>query len=263
MDRKQLLAEVLRAHRNAGAKSNRLAGKGIDATTVDPRRDIDKVRKYNTRQLQAYQRRLSQFNSRENQYVAGYKGRAIPKKDWEEYQRFEKAHNLKVRAQQAKYNDVIVPGSAGLTAKQYREQMTPTRTFSANQASDGFKEINRLPSQVLDIKTLKRSMRKKMRGPDFVRKQIREQRKQFQDMLDIIGDAELSKKVSQLTDTAFDFLWNNTRFAHNISLQYEISKQMLKGKDEPYYDDVMNNARQDIEEYVSETQKAFNRRRRL
>jgi hypothetical protein len=228
------------------ARMRRTMGVDIAGTREDPRRPPSAVKGYNKPQLIKYLGQLEAFQSRDVGYVPGSR-EALPKKEWLEYKKFEKAYNTLGKAFEDKIADIKVPG-LGVNIKQRSAMIHPTA--QGDVVNRPFVHIDRSSKNIKDRESLKKltvDMKRKL-SKDFIPGEIKKSRKQLNDMLKTIGNSEYGARAKALTDTQFNILWNYTHFATNISLQYEISKLQAAGSEDRWYSSVIEDKSDELRE---------------
>lgn len=247
MTRSELLALVKSRHRAAGNKVSRLKSEGIVKianTKWDVRRDIKKVSKYNTRQLETYLNTLQTFTSRQTRFYGDASMRPLDKNDlalYMERERAVRAKEKKALAQIAKTR-LPEPGTAKASKKSQtigeRRSILPTRPAGKNRiVNTPFNTPKRKPSNFKSNESLKvmtKAMGKRLAG-DYKSLEIKQQRETFGKMLDVLGDMKLKAKVAELSDSQFDVMWNHSPMPEDV-----VDIYVLMRKDEKE-DDSYNN----------------------
>ncbi|WVX89719.1 DNA terminal protein [Microbacterium phage Curie] len=225
-----LRAAALKKHANAVAKVSRLRSKGVDVagTNFDPRKPIANVRKYNTKQLQAYMDRLDTFTARTYR-VRALKDRVpLPLGRWEAYERTQRNYNRIVDAAMEKVGGLMPPDS-GLTIRE-REDMRKAVKGTANTENSVLHRTERKPENITDAKALDKLEQQllKRSDPEYRERQVSAARGSADDMMDQIGQPALKAEVNALSDYQFDILWSRTRFRDTLIAIY-LEMQESKG----------------------------------
>lgn len=254
-------AQALHATKRANHKISRLKNKVdviVAGTQYDPRKSPKVVRKYNERQLDAYNQRLAQFNDRGTQFVPDAKKRPIPATEFKEYKTAETLRRKHVLEQYNKVKDVLLPGPDGRpgteTIGQRRDKMRSDRKLAGNPSvNDPYDPPVRGSKNFADRKAVKEltkdEKRKTTKGWD--KKELIRQIGEFSKMIDRIGDADMAAAVKSLTPGQFRTLWNDTGFATAISQEYEIYRATLVDQeDKDWYGTVISDSFQDANRLV-------------
>lgn len=247
-----LRAEVRRKHRNATAKISRLNAKGIviKGTSYDARDDVKKFATYTTKQLIAHAKRLDEFTQRKTAFVPGAGGAPLPKSKFERYKALEAQHNAIGDIRMNERGDFMAPGS-GMSIRDREHTMRPDSVRAQGDVVNRpYSKIERSPENIngeAALDKLTRDMQRKL-NRNFLPKQIRASRKQLDDMLDIIGNSELSEAARGLTAHQFDVLWNDTKFATDAGLIYGVMKMKAAGGKDRWYASVVEDYANDISE---------------
>lgn len=245
------LAQALKMSRGATRKISRLKSKVdvyVAGTEYDPRKSPKQLRRYTTAQLEAYNRRVAQFNDRGTQFVPDAKHRPIPAAEFKDYKTAELARRKHVLDQYNKVKDIPLPGGHE-TIGQRRDKMRSDRKMAGNPSvNDPYSPPVRSSKNIADraaLKALTRDEKKKSKkGWDD--KELKRQIGEFDRMLATIGDADLAAKVSKLTAGQFRSLWNDTNFATAVSQEYFIYKQgLVDENDKPWYQQLIHDSFQD------------------
>lgn len=244
----------------ANKKISRLRTKAdveVAGTRYDPRTTRRNIARYTEKQLDAYIARVSSFTDRGTQFVGDLDRRPIPSGEWRDYKRGERAHRKHMDDRFNSIKDIKLPGAPGNpaaeTIAQRRSKMTADRKLAGNPSvNDPFNPPARTPAGVKDraaLKKLTKDMKRKSeRGWDD--RELKRQIGEFSQMMKKVGDPELSKKIANLTTGQFFTLWNASNFATAVSTQYEQSQLMLRGKDQPYHEQLVRDAFSDAHRLV-------------
>jgi hypothetical protein len=232
-DVNRLRAEARRLHANATKKVSRMKrinGIAISGTDLDPRKPRAEINSMTSRQLTAYHAKLQKFNARTTGYVPS-EGGAIPRSQWSEYKRLEARHNKRVQVYEAMTKDIGLPGQ-DMTIGQRRATMPADRVKAFSTATN--KPLTRFERQSKGINGPKalQKLIAQMNGkltPDYVQNTVKEQRKQYERMLEIIGDQELIEKSKQMTDGQFNLAWNEGKLADSTVSRYVVADVEIGG----------------------------------
>lgn len=225
-DINELRAEVLRRQKAANAKVARLTRKGVNLsnTKFDVRRNTSLVGTYNKRQLNSYLDKLNSFVHRSNAFVGGSSGTPIRRSVWSQYRKAERSYNDYVGRVSNRVDAVKL--RSGNTVGQRKAILSDKHNRGIGNASKvPFNEIKRHAGNVTSEKAalaLARDLDRK-RSRKTVQKNLSASRRQFARMAKEIGDPDLARRVSDLTDYQFDILWNYEGFASDVSQRYEIA----------------------------------------
>lgn len=225
-DINELRAEVLRRQKAANAKVARLTRKGVNISNsrFDVRRNTGLVGSYNKRQLSVYLDKLNSFVHRSNSFVAGDSGAPIRRSVWSQYRKAERRYNEYVERASNRVDGVKL--RSGNTVGQRKAILSDKHKQGIGNASKiPFNEIKRHPGNATSEKAvlaLARDLDHK-RSRKTVQKNLSASRRQFTRMAKEIGDPDLARRVSNLTDYQFDILWNYEGFATDVSQRYEIA----------------------------------------
>lgn len=251
MNELERLREIARSRRSAVtskiARIRRNTGVDVTGKPDDPRRPVEVVKRYNSRQLNNYIAELNAFQSRSVGFVAGAGGVPIPKSKWAEYKRLERRYNAQGAQHEAAIADIFLP-TAGMTLRQRNAMIHPTAVGEV--VNRPYSQIERSPQQVPSTNALDTLIRDMYRRTEreFLPGEIKKSRKQLNDMLKTAGNGEFVKRANILTDSQFDTLWNYTNFATLVSLSYEMAKLRAADAKERWHDSVVEDAASDIGE---------------
>lgn len=247
---KKLREEVLRKQRNANAKVSRLRKQGVSIsfTGHDPRTNAKKIARYTTSQLIAYSKRLDEFTSRSNQFVAGAKGTPIPKAKFNEYKRLESLHNRKGAERMEQRGNLKVPGS-GLTVAEREALGMGIKKAHGDAANKPFFNIERTPTGIVDIDALIKDMRKKL-DRRYLPNVIKARRNEVEQMMTQIGTHELQKQINELSDYQFDIMVHESDFMRAASLSYELEKMKAASSQQEMIANQYSDALNDLKDYI-------------
>jgi len=250
------LAQALKMSRGATRKISRLKSKVdvyVAGSEFDPRKPPKQLKRYTTKQLEAYNARVAQFNDRGTQFVPDAHHRPIPAGE------FKQLHTAQMERQKhaaerlnAKRN-IKLPGIDGKpgteTIGERRDKMRADRKLAGNPAvTDPYEpKVNRpqdLGSRAA-IKELTRQAKKQStKGWDD--KELKRQIGEFDQMMKRVGDADLAAKIKAMTPGQFHALWNDTGFANDVSQEYEIFRsKVIDDDDKAWYGQLIRDSFQD------------------
>lgn len=237
---RSLRAMANRRHRAATRKISRLktdVGVNVSGTNVDPRRNRANIKNYTEKQLRSYIRQLDTFTSRKTQYVPDAHRRPVPATRWREYQRLEKQYNAKVQERFANYRDIHLTPS-GMTIGQRMEFITPSKFphMQDRAVNTPYTPLNRKPTSIGSGRALDQLIKemKNRVSERYFEGQLSAGREQFKEMMELLDDPGLARKVSALSDEQFEALWNYTQFPTALSLGYDQAKNLLAGTEKPW-----------------------------
>lgn len=242
---RQLARERQRA---AGNKISRYKKQNIKiaGSDVDPRRDLKKVDKYNSKQLKAYINELNAFTDRTNQFVRGARGVPISKGIFEAYKVLEKRYNNHFQSEFDKIKDVKLPGRS-MTFGERHEQILPkkkslragtSKYFGKDRVSSGF-------TSDAAIKKSMQNLRKSMK-PGFTPDVEKQRRDNFVKLIKYSNRDDLYMAVQggvstdkdgnpiiipKLTNEEFYILWEYDSVIQNIVEEYYITIELLSDED--------------------------------
>lgn len=242
----QLRAEVRKRHRAATRKASRLRAKGVElsGTSIDPRRDLAKVKKYTAKQMQAYLSELNNFTSRRTQYAPGMNKGLLDGNLWSEYQRVQARLNRRNRADMEQRKDLFIPAE-GMTIGEIVETVPahPTTGNPAtrmphipqNRTSRGIPNNEQLKKLIADTKA--------KLDKEYIAKDTEIDRATALSMVDVIGDMELLNDIGSMSREKFRTLWKYTKtFANIMSFDYLIAKSRLhEDKTLSWHDNAFDN----------------------
>lgn len=213
---------LIRMEANAGrkiARNRREKGVELEGSSLDPRRGTEKIGKYNSRQLDALERRLTEFNSRRTQFEAGVRGAPLPRAAWLKYKESETRVREKFNAELKPIKDVRLPGPGDETVGIRQDKMRTKHPTALNMA---YVPPERKPFNVKDLDSLNKLTKanKKRMTAKWNREEHKRAQKELQQMVEVFEDAELSKMVEGMSKGQFNVLWNFTKFADNMSITY-------------------------------------------
>lgn len=251
----ELLAEAMNKTTRSGAKISRIRssnGAEVGGTEFDPRVSRDRIKHYNSRQLESYIRKQDKFLQRHIQFLPLYGGAPLPMNEWKQYQRAEREVNKQRAGKLAEVSDIVLPGQK---AEKWRKPKT-IGDLAAEQGQSKLQYFESTDSMTKPVKQenvtfTSRESVAKMR--DFLKKQRTTSwqaeagaRSDYSatSMLGYLGSDTLNKKMEALSPDQLDTLWNYTSFAANLSLWYSEAKMKDQGKD--YNDDILSAQGDDV-----------------
>lgn len=248
------LARVRARHRAATSKASRLRSNGVEVTGtgIDPRRDLSRVKNYTVRQLEAYERELNAFTDRRTSYVAGSEGRPLPRNAWSRYKRLERQVNELHAGRMARIADVHIP-MAGMTVGERQETLrSKFPTMHGPAANNPYAVVNRVPEQIRSPEALARFTRQMEQRLDdgYQLKNNRAARKNIRDMLNASGLKEIQPRIDRLSSSQLRVLWNFTKFAEDLSTNYELITAGAVQAQGRYAKQQMANALEDVNDYL-------------
>lgn len=241
-------AQALQLTGRATRKISRLktkVGVEVAGSEFDVRKPPKNIKRYTSKQLDAYMARLSQFNNRGTQFVPDAKKRPIPASEFKEYKQAENAHRAHAQAELNPIRDIKLPGRKE-TVGQRRGQMIENRRRMAGNPSvnDPYDPPVRQSTNIANRKALKKltkdEKRKSERGWD--QRELKRQIGEYAQIVDAAGDAGGSLSIKELTPGQFKALWNGTEFATEVSTRYEIHQLLVAGKDRPEHQKILDDA---------------------
>jgi len=246
--------------KRANHKISRLRRTGdveVAGSQYDPRKSKQALARYTEKQLDAYINRVSQFNDRSTQFVGDIKRRPIPAAEWRDYKRAEKAHRDHMLDRYNRIKDITLPGQDGKpgheTIAQRRDKMRADRRLAGNPTvNDPFDPPVRDHRNIKDraaLKTLLKDEKAKSR-PGWDNKELKRQIGEFDKMIARVGDQKLADKIAKMGPQKFFVLWNGTGFANAVATEYEQMMLLLRGKEQPYHEQLVKDAFQDAHRLV-------------
>lgn len=219
-------AALIAQRKRVTTKINRMAkvyDANIAGTRLDPRKSASEIRNMNSRQLAAYQRSIDRFMHRDT----GYVGEALhPIREVRKYLSVETRYNNVAKPLYDVYKNL--PGPGGQQSVAERDALMEGRPRMATDASNRpLSPVKRDPRNVPSTKALRRltkQLERKMAQGAYERN-VKRGRKQANQMLKTIGDAELTKQIRKLTDREFDFLFNFHGLANDLRTRYKGAKE--------------------------------------
>ena len=225
--RDELFEEIRHAQRLTGKKVSRMkvgGGAAIAGTGLDPRRDLKKVRNYNTKQMESYLAQLNKFRLRSSGYVMGAQGRVIARSLFLEYKRKERAYNKRAQGEWERVKDRTSPGTAGLTNEQIdaiRKRKLPGTPRGKYRASDPILREARHIMGDAGIRKMIRNM-DKMLASDRAEKDAKQSRKVMRKMLKGSDSATkaIRKKIARLTNSQLNYAMQYSDLMMMVEARY-------------------------------------------
>lgn len=214
--------------RRVGNKISRLKSKaGVDIahSKLDPRRNWDTVKKYNSRQLKAYNARLETFQERATQFVPDAHGRAMRSSVMDSYKAKERKWNEKVDKTFAKVADIQLPGTK-FTVAEREAQLTPKHRV-ANPVINKPRKYDLKSSQIDSEKALKelsKNMDKRLKSDWFAKESALAKQLFIDKLAPVIGDAKLAADIQGMSDYRFGLMWRYSGFAEIEFHEYHMMK---------------------------------------
>lgn len=190
-ERDRLKREIARRRKAATDKILRLRkSKGIDVgrSQFDPRRDFNKVKNYNTKQLRDYLKNLNEFTSRDNTYRLGARNTVLSDKLWQEYKDLESRYNAIGSQHVERIKDITLPDN-DLTIGENTEDVLRKRSHG-DIFQRPYGKIVRNPQNIESNESLGRltaDLKKKL-DKSYLPSKINEQRARLKDILTTIGN---------------------------------------------------------------------------
>lgn len=254
-------------HKAATKKVSRLNTEmriDMSGSKYDVRRDLGKVARYNSRQLNAYIKQLVQFNSRATQFVPDAHYRPVPRAKWEAYKRVESEMNKRKTSAFDRYKDLRLPGRVvggrrqpGMTIEQFERMSRPPVPLMADVASNSpARPTNRGSRSVQSEKALARLIAKARK--DFTAKDLRSRARQHREtinkMLSSVGHYDLMRQINRLTSEQIMVLVEYSgKFMHALSSLYYHAMARLKASEEledRYMDELEKSAYDEVQTLI-------------
>lgn len=228
----QLRSLAARRHRAVGQKISRLkskAGVELAGTEFDPRRPLTRVKRYNKKQLTRYIARLDAFADRRVQYVRGAGGRPISADSWKRYQAIQSKLAKRNEEVYQRFANIETPHGRTVAERVEGIRATHFKPGKSLAVNDPLQIKTRSPRSITSeasIKMLSDSLEKSLRG-DIIAREVKRGRREFDQMMDSLGEEGLRKRVKALSPERFFVLWQFTDFASKLSLEYELIQKGL------------------------------------
>jgi hypothetical protein len=238
----ELRKEIARLRISASrkiARHDNLRNIDLTGTKYDPRRAKGVELRYTNRQLLTYRANLQNFMSRKTQFYGTAKGGIITAAQWRSYKNVERQYNKFAVEEFSRYAKLKLP--TGETIAQRMGKVTPThrRMGSNPSVNSPYQGYDRDPKNIASFRSLKRLTDSLARRLTDDHKEVSESRKQFNEMISVIGDAELERKINALTDEQFKIAWRYGGLAEKIALEYEMAMKLLTDKDSAFANEIM------------------------
>lgn len=212
---------ALRKAANATAKIRRLEKTGIRVagSLYDPRREVENVKRYTRKQLNAYVRNLDEFTSRSTKFVRGAGGAAISKMDMARYEAAQTVYNLTGDRLRARNANLPMPGQ-DVTVGEARGK--PAQNFINAPDNTILPYVKRSPESFPSAEAIRRSRNLLYRrmGSGYVdfrkRSTIQGMNKAFRKM----GLEDVSGRFNALSDRAKHYLIFDADFTEYVYQAY-------------------------------------------
>lgn len=237
-------------HKAVTAKINRIrksAEVEVGGSKYDPRRDVAKIGRYNTRQLQDYISQLNGFTDRKTQFVPDAHKKPIPRAGvtgWSEYKREERKYNAKVNAAFDKVKHLFNPRS-GMTLEARMNKMMASRKQAGNRSVNSAYDPPSRNSRTANgekglLKMIQEMKTRNERG--WMAKNLQRDRDSFRKMLVKMNveNGALWKLLDELTPKQFAVVWQYTTLPDALTLNYENYKLLLNDHDAAFNPDQFN-----------------------
>lgn len=252
-----LRAEVQAYEARARRKINRLARVNharIAGTANDPRRDPALVKRYTSRQLEAYKASLASFNSRATQFHADAYGRVVSSSAYQEYKAVERRYNASKDSFYKPY--ARLKNANGVTIGERMAMVTPTHRNMVQEVNAPYRDIERKAFNFADAASMRRMTKHLQEKIDKGwGHQISESRKQFEAMAEAVGQPELIDAARSLNDKQFAGLWYYSGFARYMSEQYAVYQMLLADKRGAWMTQIQERALSDAKAEIKQAKK--------
>lgn len=245
--------QVRKRHRDVTRKlsrMNRANAWDLTGTEIDPRRELGKLKKYNSKQAEAYLNKLDNFMSRDTQFVPDTRNRPVPKSTFDEYKTPERKYNAKVKRQFERIADLPMPpvvDAGGMeTVETIRDRMakiTPThRQAARNAANAPYLPPEREPKNFKNAAAMAKmaAAMKARLAPDYEAKMLAKDREVFEKMADKINRPDIKEMGRGLSDKQFQVAWNYMGLADAMKLPYEQAQKLLSSNEQATETDTMD-----------------------
>ena len=227
---------LARLQKNARNKEYRLRSRGADALGVaeaSPRLPASEVAHMSAFEQRAYAARLRRFNSSENRLHVYETGTVVPYKTYQTIERGQREYNERMRARVEAMGEIVT----GVNRQMGKE--SPFRDFSARVEDIRYRMLTSgrqlggvyvggrvaqisiaaptSPEQAARRAKMVREMTTKESDAD----RRRRVRRNAMQMLNLMGEDELARKISNLSANQFDFLVTVTNFFDLISTPFD------------------------------------------
>lgn len=237
----ELRAEVARRQRAAASKIYRLKANGVilGGSEFDPRRDTNRVARYNSAQLKKYLDDLNSFTRRNVQFVAGSEGVPLPKHRARALEMAVERVNRSVARHLSDIGDIKLRDQ-DMTIKQ-REATVENPDIMAAKGQPSKRPMSMVDFEAKHVTSAK-SLESLISGlnarltSSYLPEELAKQREQAKQMFDRIGNAKWSERMAALSDRQFNALWNHDReFMREMSHGYFIVTSQMANVNEPYF----------------------------
>jgi len=224
MNLNELRDEARRVHRNATRKASRMRAQGyeVSGTKNDPRRNLGNVKKYTTKQTQAYIDNLKKFNSRSVGYRKSGGAEPFTRPQWNVYKRNEDRYNTIAKRYNETFKNVKLPNQ-DMTIGERDEMKTANRKQAfGTPTNDPYAIIKRRSASIKSPKALAalaQDMGNKLKS-GYLTEKVATQRQQYMQMLEKMGDTDLLEKSKQMTEGQFAIAWNHGKLAEATAARY-------------------------------------------
>ena len=247
-------ALVLRLQRNTGKKISRNKSQNgtlLAGTEYDPRKALADISKMRGRALDAQIRRLTAFNDRSTQFVAGHEGVPLPRSDWRAYEAAQNGLNAKKKREHDSVKDIPLP-HGDETIGQRTAKMTPDHAGAGNPAVNPFRPLNRQPSNITGTAKLRELTKKlrKQQGSKWDAEEYKATQAIYKAMVARIGAPELADAIGALSPKKFMLMWHYTKFAEDLSRWYHVAKELVDDGEKEWYDDSIADAFDSVWDHV-------------
>lgn len=251
MNIQELRALAMRRHKAATRKVSRLRGNGVEigGTNADVRVNPANIKRYTTKQLNAYIGRLDNFNSRNNSFAPSANPDRPLRGDRVKYYRgLENKANEIARNEAAAIADIPI-GNTGFTVGERNDTLLGRRSNAkrvwGDTSSRIFQDKGTLATRrIASPEALEKliAMKERQLANGFKEKQIALQRRDARNMADGFGDETIGARIAALSDSQFDIWFNYTNERDKLKRGYMHRKtadalELDLEKSEMYQDD--------------------------
>lgn len=249
---RKLAQQKRRAVTNKIGRVRRSTGIEVSGTVYDPRRAPDVIKSYNARQLANYIKELSAFTSRSTSFLPGSDNNPISRQAWLRYKSLESRYNSIGAQHEDAFNDVKIPGR-GMTIGERNASVLPKLKAEGEATNRPYGTYNRDFSNVQSAEALAKLSTDLERRLDrsYLPGQIKESRRIANDMLDIMGESDIKKRVNKLTQNQFNIFWNYGGGASNISGGYNFYQMISASVSDGYVSRMLETNRNELDELIS------------
>jgi len=235
----------------------------VAGSEFDTRRNAKQLGRMNSRQLQAYIARQTQFVDRGTQFVPDAQHRPIPAAEFKPLEYWQGVRRQRAQAKLNTVGDTLLPGSYDAkgnlkpgteTIKERRAKMRSDRKLAGNPSvNDPYEPKVNKSTDIANRKAIKALVKeaRQQSTAGWDNKELKRQIGEFSQMVNRIGDADLAAAVKKLSAGQFRTLWNDTPFAVAVSTQYEIVRtDLISEEDKPWHMQVIHDAFADARRLV-------------